>query len=257
MRQLRMPGIIGGLGPAAHVEFEKRLLIEGDRRGARQDQDHIEWVLINATAVAERTAAIIAGDTEACVEALAAAAQRLIAAGAEFACVPCNTAHALRDAVMALVPLPWLDLIDVTCEELSKRYSPGSKVLVLETTGTMQTGLYRDRLRAAGFEPVEFAGNSPQQAEIMRAIYDAEFGVKATGARIDPRALHIVNDALRASLSSVTCAVVGCTELSIAFAAAKEVPLAVLDPLDVLAAATYDVALGQRRLPPLPAAARR
>lgn len=257
MRQLRMPGIIGGLGPAAHVEFEKRLLIEGDRRGARQDQDHIEWLLINATTVAERTAAIIAGDTGPCIDALAAAANRLLAAGAEFAAVPCNTAHALRDAVTAIAPLPWLDLIDVACEQLAKSYSPGSRVLVLETTGTMQTGLYRERLRAAGFEPVEFAADSPEQAAIMRAIYDAEFGIKATGARIDERALKTVNDALRSVRGSVACAVAGCTEISIAVATARESVLPVIDALDALAAATYDVALGLRRLPPLPTAVRR
>jgi aspartate racemase len=257
MKQLRMPGIIGGLGPAAHVEFEKRLLMEGDRRGARQDQDHIEWVLISATTVPERTEAVIARDTQLCIEALAAAAQRLVAAGAEFAAVPCNTAHALRDAVMAIAPLPWLDLIDVTCELLRKSYSPGSKVLVLETTGTMQTGLYRERLRAAEFEPVEFAPDSPEQAEVMRAIYDSEFGIKATGARVDSRALKAVSDALRSARTTVSCAVAGCTEISVAMAAARDSVLAVIDPLDALAAATYDVALGLRRLPQLPVPARR
>lgn len=257
MKQLRMPGIIGGLGPAAHVEFEKRLLAEGDRRGARQDQDHIEWVLISATAVPERTEAIIARDTQLCIDALAAAAQRLISAGAEFAAVPCNTAHALRDAVMAIAPLPWLDLIDVTCEQLSKNYAPGSKILVLETTGTMQTGLYRDRLGAAGFEAVEFAPDSAEQGEVMRAIYDSEFGIKATGARVDARALKAVNDALRSARTTVSCAVAGCTEVSIAVAAARDSVLPVIDPLEALAVATYDVALGLRRLPPLAAAARR
>ncbi|MGH7684919.1 MAG: aspartate/glutamate racemase family protein, partial [Vulcanimicrobiaceae bacterium] len=164
--QVRLPGIIGGLGPAAHVEFENRLLHEGARRGAQQDQDHISWLLISATAVPERTEALLDGQTQECVDALAAAARRLIAAGADFAVVPCNTAHALRDEVVAEAPLPWLDLVDVTCEELKRRFPLGSRVLVLSTTGTLQTGLYRNRLIAAGYEPVEFEPHSPEQVRV-------------------------------------------------------------------------------------------
>ena len=254
--QLRLPGIIGGLGPAAHVEFEKRLLAEGERRGAHSDQDHISWVLVSATNVPERTEALLAHETRDATSELAAAAARLVRAGADFAAVPCNTAHALGDAVMARVPLPWLDLIDVTTDELAKRVPRGARVLVLETTGTMQTGLYRERLTNAGFEAVEFEPDSAAQAGVMRAIFDAEFGIKATGTRVDPRALALAAGAILQA-GDVACAIAGCTELSIAFNVANDVPVQILDPLDVLAAATYDVALGLRPLPPLTAVARR
>lgn len=250
--QLRLPGIIGGLGPAAHVEFENRLLLEGVRRGAQRDQDHIAWVLFSATGVPERTRALtesaIADDTGEAVETLAAAAQRLVAAGAEFAAVPCNTAHAFRDAVEALVPLPWLDLIDVTCGILHASCERGTRVLVLSTTGTMQIGLYRNRLSRAGFVPVEFGADSREQHEVMRAIFDPEFGIKATGPRVDERALELACGALRKG-GDVAFAIAGCTELSVAFAQARDLPVEVIDPLDALAAATYDVALGRRPLP--------
>jgi aspartate racemase len=254
--QLRLPGIIGGLGPAAHVEFENRLLREGARRGAQRDQDHIAWVLVNATFVPERTVALLEDNTANCIDALCDAARRLMAAGADFAAVPCNTAHALRDAVVAQTRLPWLDLIDVTCAMLREKYPRGSRVLVLSTTGTMQTGLYRERLRAAGFQAVEFGAESTEQADVMRAIFDSDFGVKATGTRVDERALAIA----RASLTKagdIACAVAGCTELSVAFAQASDLPVDVVDPLDALAAATYEVAVGLRRLPELLIAARR
>jgi len=254
--QLRLPGIIGGLGPAAHVELENRLLREGVRRGAQQDQDHIAWVLVSATNVPERTEALLLGQTHDCVEAMAAAAFRLIAAGADFAAVPCNTAHALRDEVTARAPLPWLDLIDVTCDELERRYPRGSRVLVLSTTGTLQTGLYRRRLLAAGYEAVEFAPDSPEQSGVMQAIFDPLFGVKATGARVDERALELARAALEAARDAA-CAIAGCTELSIAFARASDLTCDVIDPLDALASATYDVALGLRPLPSILSVARR
>jgi aspartate racemase len=255
-QQIRLPGIIGGLGPAAHIEFEKRLLAEGARRGARADQDYLAWVLFNATDVPERTVALLANDTDEAVEHIAAAARRLVAAGAEFAAVPCNTAHALRDAVMALVPLPWLDLIDVTIEQLERRFPPGSRVLVLATSGTLQTGLYRTRLRDAGFEPVEFDVESRDQADVMRAIYDSEFGIKSTGTRIDDRAVALAVQALT-KVPGVVCAIAGCTELSVAFATVSNPPIPIIDPLDALASATYDVGMGKRPLPRVVAGARR
>lgn len=254
--QVRLPGIIGGLGPAAHVEFENRLVREGARRGAQQDQDHISWVLVSATGVPERTDALLAEQTKECVDALAVEARRLIAAGADFAVVPCNTAHALRDDVMAQAPLPWLDIIDVTCEALAQRYPRGARILVLSTTGTMRTGLYRRRLIAAGYEPVEFAPNSAEQARVMGAIFDSDFGIKATGASVDDRAIELACEALGRG-GDVACAIAGCTELSIAFALANELPCEVIDPLDELAVATYDVALGLRPLPELLSVARR
>lgn len=255
-QQIRLPGIIGGLGPAAHVEFEKRLLAEGARRGARADQDYLAWVLFNATDVPERTVALLADDTHDAVRHIAAAARRLIAAGADFAAVPCNTAHALREEVTALVPLPWLDLIDVTIEQLAQRFRIGSRVLVLATSGTLQTGLYRRRLQDAGFEPIEFDVASPEQADVMRAIFDSEFGIKSTGTRVDGRALALAVDAL-GKAPDIACAVAGCTELSIAFAVAPNLPIPVIDPLDALASATYDVATGERPLPLVAAAAHR
>ncbi len=255
-QQVRLPGIIGGLGPAAHIEFERRLLAEGARRGARADQDYLAWVLWSATEVPERTVALLAHDTREAIERIASAARRLLEAGADFAAVPCNTAHALRDEVMALVPLPWLDLIDVTTEELARKYEPGSRVLVLATSGTLQTGLYRRRLREAGFEAVEFEIDSPEQADVMRAIYDDDFGIKSTGTRVDERAVALAAESLTKTPGTV-CAIAGCTELSVAFANVSDPSLPVIDPLDALASATYDVGVGKRPLPLLAASAAR
>ena len=251
-QQVRLPGIIGGLGPAAHIEFERRLLAESARRGGRSDQDCPSWVLVNATNVPERTGALLANDTREAAEGIAAAARRLLDAGADFAAVPCNTAHALRDDVMARVPLPWLDLIDVTTDELAQKFAAGSRILVLATTGTLQTGLYRERLRDAGFEPVEFDVESPDQRDVMRAIFDPEFGIKSTGTRVDERAVALAMQAL-GKMSRTVCAIAGCTELSVAFAEVPNPALPVIDPLDALARATYDVAIGKRPLPLLAA----
>jgi len=46
MRQERLIGIVGGLGPFAHIDFERKLLAAASEViGARRDQDFPQWVL--------------------------------------------------------------------------------------------------------------------------------------------------------------------------------------------------------------------
>ncbi|MGH7715494.1 MAG: aspartate/glutamate racemase family protein, partial [Vulcanimicrobiaceae bacterium] len=96
----------------------------------------------------------------------------------------------------------------------------------------------------------------PEQADVMRAIFDGEFGIKSTGTRVDERAVALAVEAL-GKVPGIACAVSGCTELSVAFAGIPKLPIAVIDPLDALASATYDVATGKRPLPHVAAAAHR
>jgi aspartate racemase len=249
LRQRYLPGIVGGLGPAAHIGLEQRLISEGQRRGAHRDQDHLEWLLMSASATPDRTESILQSDTRACVTSIVAAMFRLSYAGAQFVAVACNTAHALRDEVIVAAPLPWLDILDVTCEVLERRFAQGARILVLQTTGTAQSGLYSRRLEAAGLEAVCFDGSSDAQKNVMQAIYDPVFGVKSSGQDVSPTAIGLIERAIATvDALNVNCIVPGCTELSLALERSN-LGHPVVDPLDVLATAIYDVATGVRPLP--------
>ncbi len=249
--QRYLPGIIGGLGPLAHIEFERRLLQTSSRRGARCDQDHVEWVLVSASRTPDRTEALLAG-TDACVAPLVAASRRLARAGADFAVVPCNTAHAFRGAIERESPLPWLDFMTLTTEALAHALPAGAPVAILATSGTLATGLYHEAVRRAGCVPLAPALDSAEQATVMAAIDGPEYGVKATGTDVSPRAIDAIAEVLAAyAARGASAAIAGCTELSVIAALLREPPLRFFDPLDLAAAATLDAATGARPLPQL------
>ena len=82
-------GILGGMGPRATVEFERRLV----NLFAGNDQAIPPIVSINDGSIPDRTQFLL-GEGADPHEKLAAAAKRLLACGATIICMPCNTAHA-------------------------------------------------------------------------------------------------------------------------------------------------------------------
>ena len=108
-------GIIGGLGPHAHVEFETLLLSSSEKAlgGVALDQDYPSWVLSSVPMTPDRTAALLKGGASP-VDALVRSAERLTEA--DFAVIPCNTAHAFLSGIRARVAIPILDMIQATAE---------------------------------------------------------------------------------------------------------------------------------------------
>jgi aspartate racemase len=239
--QSAIPGILGGLGPLAHIELERHLLDENVRRGARGDADHPVWIVINATDVPDRTMSL-ERRAPACTPWLVKYGNRLHAAGADFIVVPCNTAHAFYDQVRSELRVPWLHLIHETALHLTLRHPNVRKVGVLATDGTHASGVYQRCLRRFGMEPVCFELGSIQQGRVMQAIYDRSWGVKASSS-ITER-VRAVLDAARRELVDRGAEVViaACTELSVAIRGLDDDPVPWIDPLRVLAAAILDLA---------------
>lgn len=245
--RVALPGIIGGLGPAAHIDFQRRLLDESVRRGATRDQHHLEWIAVSAAHTPDRTASLLANDA-ACAAALTVAAQRLAAGGADFAVSLCLTSHALRAEVERATNLPWLDLIELTCDRVAEHLAPGAVVAVMQTTGTLSQGLFVRSLQRRGFVPRTAVLGSHEQAALMTAIYDPVWGLKATGTRVSPEAEAIVHDHLRVIATDAQAIIPGCTELSL-ITRREARDAIVVEPLDCAAAALVEIAKGERRAP--------
>lgn len=245
-RQTKVPGIIGGVGPLAHVQFESVLLERSCARGACSDQDHPEWILMNATQVPDRTQSIkgLAAD---CTPWLVKYARRLEQAGADFLIVTCNTAHAFHPSVQSQLNIPWIPLMDCTTQCIREQYPSVKKVGVLATDGTLQTHLYHASLNRAGLTPVCPEISSPMQKRVMQSIYHPEWGIKTTGATVSQKALSDLAHAtawLKEQGAEVVIA--GCTELSVALAQIPSLPLPWIDPLTAIADITLDLAYGSR-----------
>ena len=244
--QVALPGIIGGLGPLAHIQFEQILLDRSCRRGAGCDQAHPEWVLMNATQTPDRTQSI-KGVVSDCTPYLVKYGQRLHRAGADFLVVTCNTAHAFYPQVQAQLEIPWIPLMHCTTQVIREQFPAGRQVGILATDGTLHTQLYHQSLSHAGLTPICPGLGSPMQKRVMQSIYHPIWGIKTTGAQVSQQALAALAHATHwLNEQGAEVVIAGCTELSVGLAQIGSLSLPWVDPLTAIADITLDLAYGDR-----------
>ena len=214
-------GILGGMGPQATQVFYQFVL---DRTDAARDQDHLPTLILSDTKMPDRTAAILAGDTEGLYRRLLGDAKLLEQCGCTALAIPCNTSHYFADRLQSELSIPIVHMIRETAAALAAqgKKRPG----ILATDGTIQTGLYQKECAALGLEAVAPAPAS--QKLVMSIIYDeikqGERGSREKFAQID-RAIRS---------AGCDCAILACTELSV-FATYYTLPPFYLDAMMVMA----------------------
>ncbi|MDJ0713237.1 MAG: amino acid racemase [Prochloraceae cyanobacterium] len=247
-KQIAIPGILGGLGPLAHIEFELRLLKESAKRGSCCDQEYPVWILVSATDIPDRTKSL-SGEAPDCVPHLVRYGKLLQKAGADFLIVTCNTAHVFYDRVQPQLDIPWVHLIESTIDTIVKQYPTVTQVGVLATSGTLSNSLYNSYLLQTGLIPVFPPLDSEIQNEVMQAIYSPEWGIKTTGSRVSEQVFQVLERAVfYLADRGAELVVAGCTELSIALSRMKNLPLKVVDPLSVAAKVSIDLAFDGTQL---------
>ncbi len=240
--QKNVPGIIGGTGTLAAIEFETKLLRLGNARGACSDQEHILWILINATAIPDRTKSLL-GEVEDCTNYYVQYSRILQEAGADFIVTTCNTAHAFHDTVQKQISIPWINLIEITVNYIQSRFPEKNKIGILATNGTLQSKLYENMLSNIGFQCIYPAVDSDIQKIVMDSIYDSEFGVKATGETVSQNAIKGFQEAARwLQAQGAELLIAGCTEISVGLKCSGKLDFIWIDTLDVLAEETHNLA---------------
>ena len=145
----RTIGVIGGMGPAATVDFMAHLVAGA---GALRDDAHPRVLVDSNPQVPDRNAAI-AGTGPSPGPALAAMAQRLIDRGAEVLAMPCNAAHGWAADIVAATDAVFVDMIDAAVAEA---VATGARSVGLLAVGaTLDARLYHDRLAAAGLVTID------------------------------------------------------------------------------------------------------
>jgi aspartate racemase len=215
-------GVLGGMGPAATVEFFRRLV---ESTPATIDQNHLRIVIDNDPTVPDRIQALLhGGPTPA--PALARMAQRLQSVGAEVLTMPCNTAHAFLDAIRDAVDSA-ITIIDMIQETAAR--ADVSAVGLLATGGTVATRIYHRALEERSIRVV--VPSSGGQETVGRAIEAIKAG----------RSLGEVESAIaravgRLKAQGAEAVIAGCTEISLLDG--KRMPLPWIDSLDCLVDAT-------------------
>jgi aspartate racemase len=200
-------GILGGMGPEATVDFFAKIVA---LTPATRDQDHPRVVIDSNPKVPDRTAAIL-GQGDSPVPALLAGLEALQRAGADFAAIPCVSAHVFLDELRQKSVLPILSMFEVLAEVLGSKHPEIRQVGVLATEGTIRAGNLEARLWQAGIDCV--LPSAPDQERVMGCIYEIK---GETGGPLRSRgevAAEIRELAGRLIARGAQGVVLGCTEI--------------------------------------------
>jgi aspartate racemase len=225
-------GVLGGMGPAATLDFFARVL--GESKAGR-DQEHIRLIIDCNPAVPDRNAAV-AGTGPSPAPVLQDMARGLARAGAEILVMPCNAAHAFVADVKGATDLPVISIIDVTVEGLRRALPQLRSAGVLASTGCLDAGLYQTALAEIGVAAVVPTGETRDR--FMSVLYRIKSG--DTGAAVKSEMIAIA-DALIAQGAQAIIA--GCTEVPLVLAA-RDVGAPLLNSTDCLVLATIAAARG-------------
>jgi aspartate racemase len=223
-RRLKTIGILGGMGPEAGAYFFERIIRE---TAAGRDQDHAPVVLYSMPQVPDRTEAILRGGPSP-VAALRHGLVALRAAGADFAVMPCITAHHFSARIASGSPLPLVSLIDETVAAVFEMKPVPTRIGLIATTGTVRSGVVGRAFAAAGIEVL--VPSARDLKLVMTAIYGKK-GVKAGFISGPPREvlLGIAAGLVRRGAQAVMA---GCTEIPLVIRAG-DLPVPLIDPLAI------------------------
>lgn len=211
-------GILGGMGPAATVDFYDKLV---RATPAGRDQDHLRVIIWADPAVPDRSAALLDGGPDP-RPVLRRGAVHLAAGGADLLAVPCNTAHAFVPEIAAAVGLPLVSIIDTTADAVASRHP--ARVGLLATSGTVASRLYHNAIEPHGVQVL--TPGPAAQAQVMTAIQAVKSSDTATAA---PLLASAAADLIEAGAELL---IAGCTEVVLAL---PEPTRPVLDPAQLLA----------------------
>ncbi len=226
----RTIGLIGGMGPAATVDLMQKILAATP---VERDQDHIPLIVWNVPQIPPRVPAIASATAESPVPALRHAAEALARAGAQAIAIACNTAHHWSGEIEAASGLPVLHIADAALDALARVQPQPTRVMLLATEGTLQSGFYAQRAQARqrAFELPDAIG----QSTINAAIAAVKLGA------IDQARASLLPWLAQCRVGGMDCFVLACTELPMAVAHST-VSECCIDATDALAHAIVQYA---------------
>ncbi|MFA6846409.1 MAG: amino acid racemase [Sphaerochaetaceae bacterium] len=208
-------GIVGGVGPAAGIDLAAKIFKHTE---ASRDQDHIDLYLTSTPSIIPDRTEFLLHEGNDPRPGIYECIKKLASLGATAVGVACNTAHS-KDIIGKLPPLPegvvLVNMIQTTCEEISRQYPFGARIGLLATTGTVRTGVYSQYFA----ELPSFTLICPcqeNQQSVHQAIYNSSYGIKATSRPTD-KAKALLRKALdELELQECAAVILGCTELPLA-----------------------------------------
>lgn len=233
-------GIVGGLGPYAGLDLERKVF---DCVEANSDQDYPDVIMISASRlITDRTYYIMHPETDNPCTGIEYVIQKLANAGATHIAIPCNTAHSpiIMNQVRKFIEINGIDItlfnIVEETHKWMKENCKSKEAVLYATQGTYFSGVYHtffDNDKA--FKIIEPDDNDKKL--IWDAIYSREFGIKAFSNPIKDKVLEnfqIVTEKMLAK--GYDTYIMGCTEIPLAMGRLR-MPIKLIDPTKILAQA--------------------
>lgn len=223
MTRWRTIGVLGGMGPAATVDFLARLTTAV---GADEDAGHPRILVDSNPHVPSRNAAF-AGTGPSPGPALAAMARGLAAQGAELLAMPCNAAHGWSADIRAATPLPFIDMVEAT----AARIGTARRIGLIAVAATVDARLYHSPLELAGAEILV-----PPKDAVAALVARVKAGDTGEAARTEAAAL-----AQSLKVAGADLLIAACTEIPLVLDA-RNSPLPLLASTDLLVSAVLAAA---------------
>ena len=226
-------GLIGGMSWESTVPYYRQI---NEAVKAKLGGLHSAKIILYSVDFHEIERLQHAGDWHAAGAQLAAAAQALQRAGADFLVLCTNTMHKVAPEIEAAVNIPLLHIADPTASAI--RAAGFSKVGLLGTRFTMEEDFYRARLiEQHGLEVII---PSPADREIIhRIIYDE----LCLGQVLSASRTQYTRIMQTLVADGAQCIILGCTEISLLVGAQDAaMPLFDTTAIHAHAAAQYSMA---------------
>lgn len=229
--------IIGGMGTMATELYVKMI---NRKTPAKNDQDYLNYVLVNYSTVPDRSTYLMNPETaENPLPLLEDIIENYGALKPDFFVLTCNTAHYFYKELAEKSPVPLLHMPRLAVEEVSKNYPKGTRVGIIGTEGTIKNKIYDPFVLEAGFELIHPTLELQQMVSTL--IFEK---IKQQNVLDDV----LYNEILRKMFKELNCEVVilGCTELSLVEDKANYSNAHVIDPQNVLAEESVRLSLEYR-----------
>ena len=198
-------GLIGGMSWESSAEYYRVIneLVRTQRGGL-----HSAQIMLASVDFAQIEAYQHRGEWDLAGQALAAVAQRLVAAGADMIVLCTNTMHKVAPTITAHLGVPFVHIADATAQRIVAHGI--TRIGLLGTRYTMEQDFYVGRLRDQyGLDVL--VPDADERADVNRIIYDELcLGVIDTTSR--QRYRDIMANLVRRGAQGV---ILGCTEITL------------------------------------------
>lgn len=223
--KLKIPGILGGLGPQTTANYYIRLQDLTRAHGLKAQPPLLIWNVDTPYDLMQRSIIEGTGFNDV-AQYLIDGAQRLERAGADFIVMPCNTYHMFATQIRQNISIPFVSIIDETVAVIKHR--GWSRVALLATSTTIHNRLYD-----VPFEAADITTIKPSKTDqtilndmVIRLVGNRE-------AETDKQDFQRVLDTLKEEGAEVV--LLGCTDFHLVYADEK---IEHIDTMEVLAHAT-------------------